>query len=247
VDVPALSRAVGGVADGGAGAAGLGAESGADEPGAAVTPYYDQDGVTIYHADCRDVLPTLAPASVDLVLTDPPYGVGFKYSDAYDDAAADYREWMLGCFREMQRVGRLTMITTGMRHLWMYPPATWVMCWAHPGSTRASALGGFSEWEPVLVYGKRRIYNDFKYLPHAANISAESGGHPCPKPLRLYHWLILQGSDPGALILDPFLGSGTAARAAKDLGRRCIGIEIEERYCAIAVERLRQMVLPLPA
>ena len=210
-----------------------------------MTPYFQRDGITIYHADCRDVLPTLEPGSVDLVLTDPPYGVNFKYTDAYQDKEDAYREWMLPVFEEMRRVGKLVMLTTGMRHLWMYPPATWVMCWAKPGSTRQSALGGFSEWEPVLVYGKRRIWNDFKYLPDAANHSRESGDHPCPKPVRMARWLVAEGSDENALILDPFMGSGTTLRAAMDLGRKAIGIEIEERYCEIAAKRLQQAVLPL--
>jgi site-specific DNA-methyltransferase (adenine-specific) len=209
-------------------------------------PYYDDGQVTLYCGDCREVLPALADASADLVLTDPPYGVEFRYDGPYQDKEQGYREWMLPVFEEMRRVGRLVMLTTGMRHLWMYPPATWAMCWAKPGSTRASGLGGFSEWEPVLVYGKRRIYNDFKYLPDAANHAKDAAReHPCPKPLVLYRWLVAEGSDPGAVVLDPFAGSGTALRAAKDLGRRAIGIEINPVYCDIIVRRLAQSVLPL--
>lgn len=206
--------------------------------------YFDDGQIQIWHGDCRDVLPTLEAGIVDLVLTDPPYGVGFKYA-SHDDDESTYRSWMLPVFAEMRRVGKIVMLTTGMRHLWMYPPATWVMCWAKPGSTRRSDLGGFNEWEPVLVYGKRRIYNDFRYLPDAVNHSRESGDHPCPKPIRMARWLVAEGSDADALILDPFMGSGTTLRAAKDLGRKAIGIEIEERYCEIAAKRLQQSVLPL--
>lgn len=67
--------------------------------------------------------------------------------------------------------------------------------------------------------------------------------HPCPKPLPLMRKLIEDFTDPGELILDPFMGSGTTLRAAKDLGRRAIGIELEEKYCRVAIERLRQGVL----
>ena len=206
-------------------------------------PYYDDGQVTIYHADCRDVLPHLPP--VDLVLTDPPYGIDFKYGDAYTDRQDDYRAWMLPVFEEMRRLGSVVMLTPGIRNLWMYPPATWVMCWAKPGSPRRSGLGGFNEWEPVLVYGKRRIYNDFKWLAAWNNTSKHTGEHPCPKPEALCRWLVSEGSDEGALVLDPFSGSGTTLVAAKVLGRRAIGIEIEERYCEIAVKRLAQAVLPL--
>ncbi len=209
-------------------------------------PYYEQDGITIYCADCREVLPSLPAGSVDLVLTDPPYGVGFQYANAYQDREQDYREWMLPVFEEMRRVGKLVMLTTGMRHLWMYPPATWVMCWAKPGSPRRSDLGGFNCWEPVLVYGKRRIWQDYKQFAAWNNITKDAGKeHPCPKPLNVYLWLMGEGSDEGALVLDPFLGSGTTVLAAKQLGRRAIGIEIEERYCEIAAKRLAQGVLPL--
>ena len=141
----------------------------------------------------------------------------------------------------------MILITTGMRNLWLYPPADWVLCWAKPGSTRRNGLGGFNEWEPVLVYGKRRIYNDFKLLPTAPNLSKDTGDHPAPKPIALYRWLVAVGSDNGATILDPFMGSGTTLRAAKDLGRKAIGIEIEERYCEIAAQRMSQMVLAFDA
>lgn len=206
-------------------------------------PCVCRDGITVIHGDCRDVLPLLEPGSVDLVLTDPPYGVGFQYTDAYDDARPDYDEWVIAIFEDMRRVGKMVMLTTGMRNLWLYPPADWVLCWAKPGSVRRSGIGGFNEWEPVLIYGKRRIYNDFWYLPDVNQHDPAADGHPCPKPVSLYTRLIQQGCDTDGLILDPFMGSGTTLRAAKDLGRKAIGVEIEEKYCQIAVKRLAQEVL----
>jgi len=208
-------------------------------------PYFEDDAVTIYHGDCREILSTLPPA--DLVLTDPPYGVGYKYGNSYQDDAEGYEPFVLGAFQQMRENAPMILITTGMRNLWLYPPADWVLCWAKPGSTRRNGLGGFNEWEPVLVYGKRRIYNDFKLLPTAPNLSKDTGDHPAPKPIALYRWLVAVGSDNGATILDPFMGSGTTLRAAKDLGRKAIGIEIEERYCEIAAQRMSQMVLAFDA
>jgi site-specific DNA-methyltransferase (adenine-specific) len=82
---------------------------------------------------------------------------------------------------------------------------------------------------------------DLIYLPACVNHSLDSGDHPSPKPLALYRWLIERVA--GHTILDPFMGSGTSLRAAKDLGRKAIGIEIEERYCEIAARRMAQLVL----
>lgn len=208
-----------------------------------LTPYYDDGTVVIYHGDCQDVLPRLG--AVDLVLTDPPYGVGFKYGDRYTDGDKQYAEWIKVVFDALVPLSGVIMLTPGIRNVWLYPPATWVLCWAKPGSPRRSDLGGFNEWEPILMYGKRRIYNDFKRLPAWNNTSKDTGDHPCPKPINLFRWLVEQGSDPGHIVLDPFMGSGTTLRAAKDLGRRAIGIEIEERYCEIAARRLSQEVLQL--
>lgn len=93
------------------------------------------------------------------------------------------------------------------------------------------------------MYGKMTIYNDFKLLPDCVNHSIDAAAdHPCPKPLNLYLWLVGQCSEPGQLIIDPFAGSGTTLLAAKQLNRRAIGIEIEEKYCEIAAKRLSQEV-----
>jgi site-specific DNA-methyltransferase (adenine-specific) len=80
---------------------------------------------------------------------------------------------------------------------------------------------------------------------YTVTITPQNNGHPCPKPILLFKWLMTAASNEAAIILDPFLGSGTTAVAAKQLGRKFIGIEIEEKYCRIAVDRLRQGVLGL--
>lgn len=212
-----------------------------------MTPYYDEDGITIYHGDCREVLPRLETCSAELGFADPPYGVDFSYAGAYRDTGGDdYARWMEETATELLRVCSLTLVTPGIRNVSLWPKPTWMLCWAKPGSTRRSDLGGFNEWEPVLMYGKRRLYHDLKVLPTVSNLSkSEVGNHPCPKPLRLLTWLVSECSNPGGLVVDPFLGSGTTLRAAKDLGRRAIGIEVEERYCEIAAKRLSQGVLDL--
>lgn len=209
-----------------------------------MTPYYDDGSCVIYHADCREALPQL---KADVVITDPPYGVGHKYQEGagYTDTVEEWESLVLPAFELMRESAPLVLITTGFRHMWKFPQPTWALCWAKPGSTRKSGLRGFSEWEPVLVYGKRQIYNDFKLLPDCVSHSKATGSHPCPKPLKLLTWLVEQASDPGAAVLDPFMGSGTTLVAAKQLNRPAVGIELNEAYCEIAAKRLGQEVLDL--
>lgn len=208
-----------------------------------MAPYYEDAAVTIYHGDNREILPQLDP--VDLVFADPPYGVGMEYGHAYaDEGGAGYSAWMEHLAGQLQALAPVVFVTPGIRNLWRWPQATWVLAEHKPGSTRRSDLGGFNEWEPVLMYGKRRIYNDAKRLPDCVNhAKGDTGDHPCPKPYALLSWLVVEGCDEGTTVLDPFLGSGTTLRAAKTLGRKAIGIEIEERYCEIAARRMAQEVL----
>jgi DNA modification methylase len=119
---------------------------------------------------------------------------------------------------------------------WIYSiaPPDWLMCW-YKGSPGTAGWMGFNDWEPLLVYGKVKGLQMHDYF--YAQPEAFTNGHPCPKPLSWAKWIIKR--IPGT-ILDPFMGSGTTLVAAKELGRKAIGIEIEEKYCEIAVRRLRQ-------
>lgn len=201
-------------------------------------PYYEHGGVTIYHGDCREIMPALA---VDAVLTDPPYNVGLAYCDG--DARLDYAEWSREWFSAAPRP---LVFTPGIVNLGMWleiERPRWVCAWVKPNQSSSSALNGFNAWEPVLVYGKHRkpIGQDV----WISNVGQQHGvgDHPCPKHLPSWSKILSSVTLVGDLVLDPFMGSGTTLRAAKDLGRRAIGIEIEERYCEIAAKRLAQEVL----
>lgn len=194
-------------------------------------PYYEHKGIVIYHGDCREVLPEL---EADAVVTDPPYGL--KFRETYWDA--EIPKWL-----ELARsMSPLVIFTTAPTTLWDYPRPNWVLCWARPAAMSRTSYGTFNHWTPVVVYGKGKWNPDFKSI-HAMVVGNENAGlqHPSPKPEELMRWLI-EGTE-AQTILDPFMGSGTTLRAAKDLGRRAIGIEIEERYCEIAAKRLSQEVL----
>jgi DNA modification methylase len=216
-----------------------------------VTPYYEDDFVTIYHADCRE----LKPVACDVVLTDPPYGVeGGRGGDARDYGKAKYqaswsdnREYIADvCVPviESLRLSTARMaVTPGIRNLFFYPEPEDVGCFWTPAAATHGPWG-FTTFQPILYYGK-----DFRAgkgaLPSGKAVTeiAEKNGHPCPKPISAWTWLLEKVSQPGETVFDPFMGSGTTLRAAKDLGRKAIGCEIEERYCEVAVKRLAQEVL----
>jgi site-specific DNA-methyltransferase (adenine-specific) len=205
-------------------------------------PYYEHAGITIYNADCRDILPLLA--KVDLVLTDPPYGVNFVYQ-SYDDSLDSWRALMVslvGWVKQNSSMG--IMPSCQIKQLeWIYShiPPDWLICW-YKGSPGHAAFVGFNDWEPMLVYGKPKGLQMHDYMQ--AQPEPFNNCHPCPKPVGWAEWFIARASKSGGLILDPFMGSGTTLVAAKQLGRRAIGIEIEEKYCEIAVRRLSQEMLP---
>lgn len=201
-----------------------------------MTPYYQDDLVTIYHGDCREVIEALLP-EVDAVLTDPPYGVG---KAAWDGRIPDVT-WI----DVVLELAPVVAFTSGIKEMYAYPAPSWVMAWARSGSTQTNGLGGINNWEPILVYGRHTLPNDLIQMAHTPQ--PDAAGHPTPKPLRLYSKLVAAFSKPGDTILDPFMGSGTTLVAAKSLGRKAIGIEIEERYCEIAAQRCSQEVLGLSA
>jgi len=211
------------------------------------TPYYSDSAVTIYHGDCRELLPLMPP--VDLVFGDPPYGVGFQYESHDDSDGQRHIDLVLKALSLARSHAPITLWTCGIRNLWDYPRPDWVLCWAKMGGPGRSDLGGFNIWEPILMYGRRKLSNDLVTAVPGAAVGAHefsmATGHPCPKPKKLLTWLIANATDDSATILDPFMGSGTTLRAAKDLGRRAIGIEIEERYCEIAAKRMSQTVFAL--
>lgn len=211
--------------------------------------YYQDDWCTIYHGDCRDILPHLE--KVDLVLTDPPYGI--DYSSDYicdtttarwmgqaiaNDGTTDLRDWLIGqlscdwvCFGSHRAP----------------PPDEYrgLLIW---DKGPASGMGDLSfpwkaSFEFIFVKGSGFAgFRDEGVIKGSHIVTRASMGrsHPNEKPISLIRRLIEK--HPGETILDPFMGSGTTLVAAKNLNRKSIGIEIEEKYCEIAAKRLSQEV-----
>ena len=199
--------------------------------------------MTIYHGDCREILPQLPP--VDLVLTDPPYGVGMDYG-AFIDTPGNVRKLVDSTMPIILQSAKRVALTCATRQIVWYPPSTWVLCWFNRAGTGMNPWG-FTCWQPVLVYGKDPyLENKMGSRPDYIELSegASTKDHPCAKPLKFWKKLLSRVSVMSTdVVLDPFLGSGTTAEACKALNRRCIGIELEERYCEIAAKRCSQSVM----
>jgi len=204
-------------------------------------PYYEQDGVTIYHGDCREVLPSIV---ADVIVTDPPYGTGCAP-------------------RGGLTAGSIAM-ESGFTETWDVFDPTWAEMWGGPmavfcGIRFVFGMASAIRADGLLIYTKSNpnplgssyepcVTRGFplRGRQHFEAYNAFNGQvHPTQKPVEVMRWVV--GRHPGGVVLDPFMGSGTTLVAAKDLGRRAIGIEIEERYCEIAAERLSQQVLGLEA
>lgn len=208
-------------------------------------PYYDEDGIQIWHGECETVLPLLDKA--DMVLTDPPYNFGFDYDGYSDDLdPADYLDWCRRWFTECARIAPRVVIFPGHGNLpswWEIRKPSGVGCWYKPGNPAGAGVFQFCEWEPFLLYGKGMGGSDV--VRATISRQPDTGGHPCPKPLGLMKQLLLKAK--ASSVVDPFMGSGSTLVAAKSLGVEAIGIEQSAHYCDIAIDRLRQGVLDFGA
>jgi site-specific DNA-methyltransferase (adenine-specific) len=196
-------------------------------------PYFEDDAVTIYHGDCRDILPSLP--KVDLVLTDPPYGLqdrNMRNCVAFMDVSWDIKVDD-SLINQVILCGQNAIIFGG--NYYALPPCRGFIVW-----DKGETILGRSWAECEMAWTNfdcvARIY---KLNPN----NKDGKDHPTQKPLPLIEWIIANYSTEQNLILDPFMGSGTTLRAAKNLGRKAIGIEIEEKYCEIAAKRMAQTVM----
>jgi DNA modification methylase len=214
-------------------------------------PYYQDECCTIYHADCREIIPHLEP--VDLVLTDPPYGIGFKsHGQLFKRAVPIAQDHSVELAMWICDWSNARGIATACFYSPFAPLAVkWrsVLIWAKGAHV---GIGGDREtcWKrdhEMIGIINNRILNGARdssviFIPA---LSPPPSGHVAEKPLKLLNYLISKLTNVGHLVLDPFMGSGTTLRAAKNLSRKAIGIELEEKYCEIAANRLRQEVLPM--
>ena len=211
-------------------------------------PYFtDSTGtITIYHGDAREIAPTLA---FDVVVTDSPYGVSERTDRASkgrshaaasndfppvfgDDEPFDPTPWLQ----------RPCILWGGNHFADKLPPSpSWLVWDKREGGTSDDNADCEMAW--TNLGGPARLFAHRWRGMIKASEQGQHRLHPTQKPVALMRWCLMHANLPDGVILDPYLGSGPTLRAAKDLGRRAIGIEIEERYAEIAAKRLSQEVL----
>jgi site-specific DNA-methyltransferase (adenine-specific) len=201
-------------------------------------PYYKDDLVTIYHGDCREWMP-----EADVIVTDPPYGIALD-----TDRRKTFGEWQSHRVWEPvvgddQTFDPAHLLAYGRCILWganNYAQALEPGGWLIWRKTNAPPLG--SECEMAWTNATRRI---FMYATNRPSTSSLEIYHPTQKPVDLMRWCLDGWTKATDIVLDPYMGSGSTLVAAKSLGRKSIGIEIEERYCEVAAQRCSQEVLGL--
>ena len=231
-----------------------------------MTLYYQDDHVTLYHGDARKVLAGMDDMSVKAVLTDPPYTErthakarsnsaerldGIKEFVAIDDASL--RDVLSECGRVSEG---WVVATLDYRHAFAFdanPPSglkcqrigVWVKTNPTPQITGDRPGQG---WEAISYLHREKGRSQWNGGGHHGNYITQRAapeGHPTGKPLSILEDWVEKFTNAGDTVLDPFAGSGTTLRAAKNLGRKAIGVELEERYCEIIAKRLDQGVLDL--
>jgi len=215
-------------------------------------PYFQDDAVTIYHGDCREIAPTLT--GIDCVVTDPPYGVRArtggkgktrKYLHDYgvhNDSEDFVRDSVVPLLAQF--IGKIPVaVTPGAKNLWFFPRPETLGGFYHPAACGMTHWG-FLDFDPILFYGRDpRVGKTIKPCTYRLTEVPPRNGHPCPRPVYAWSWLVQKVSLEGQTILDPFGGSGTTGLCAKENYRKAILIELEERYCEIAASRMAQGVL----
>jgi site-specific DNA-methyltransferase (adenine-specific) len=210
-------------------------------------PYYQDDAVTLYHGDCREILPSLV---ANLIVTDPPFNVGKDYG-TYKDRMEDseYEVMMRMVAAAAERHGWVAPFVQLRLFLDILGPQA-VTVVVRRGARGPYRFGWSNQHELLLALGKPNrcvpdLWDDIRLKGEGYFFREEDYGNPGYTPYQILARLVALLSEPGELIVDPFMGTGTTVHAAKAQGRRAVGIELNERDCEIAASRCSQEVLAL--
>ena len=220
-----------------------------------MTAYYQDSAVTIYHGDASELWESIG--CYDVSITDPPYGIDGssghsnlarakgEYHGAFSDDAEYVRSVVVPIVQMLIKNCIGVILTPGYKNMMLYPQPQSFGAFYQPACTGLQPFGN-GDAQPIFYYGKNPTLKNMGTPCSYQLVEAPpKNGHPCPKPFIAWKRLVSNFTLQHHVILDPFMGSGTTLRAAKDLGRKAIGIEIEERYCEIAAKRMEQEVLGL--
>lgn len=217
-------------------------------------PYYDDGQITIYHGDCRDVLQDIGP--VGLVITDPPYAIGSSRAEWKVTASVGTGIHLAA--KKVEKGGAMLVFTTTsgrgidftMGAVGNALPLNRLLIW-HKSFIRSRVAGPW-RWDAVAIlafgracFGRPEHSSVFTTTDPASHTHLGDTGHPAELPDGVADWLYGPLATDETVMLDPFMGSGKLLEPAARMGRRAIGIEIEEKYCEVAAKRLQQAVLPL--
>ena len=226
-------------------------------------PYYDEDGITIYHGDALEVLPRLGASTVRAVVTDPPYVIGAVSAGNMASKSGGWGDmmnsahWFTAWYREVGRIlhssgsfwtflNWRTLPVVMRAALDAQLPITSMMCWDKEWIGPGGEQGLRPRYELVALMAQPEFVVSDRGTPDVwaeKSSSRKPTGHPAEKPEKLVR-RILTTAECDGLVVDPFMGSGTTAVAARSLGLPFVGVEESERWCEVAVARLSQSVLP---
>lgn len=203
----------------------------------------------LYLGDCREILPTL---QADAVVTDPPYGIGWTRGTWSDDED-QYPALMMWLVTECVRIGGWSFVFQSMLncskwHDWF--PDGWRIFAACKNFAQVRPTGVWHSWDPVIFWNSgpnsgpntETVNRDYHVGNVAGVISGPRSEHPCPRPVDTMHHVVALAAKPNAVVVDPFMGSGTTGVACANLGRKFIGVEIHEPYFRIACRRIHDAV-----
>lgn len=226
-------------------------------------PYFEQEGITLYHGNSLDIMASMADESFDAVITDPPYSERTHKNAKKNDSALGYgvkaihfdsftEEMLFRAYNEMSRLTKSWLISNiDYNFAFKFetePPlgmtqkriGVWVKNNPMP---QISADRPSQGWEAISYLhktGKRSIWNGGGLHGNYVTNLATPTGHPTPKPLSMVTSFVERFTNTGDVILDPFAGGGTTLLAARNLQRKAIGIELDEKYCELIANRIGQ-------
>ena len=212
-----------------------------------------ENPVVVHNGDCLDLLRSLPDGCVDAVVTDPPFGIGFKYA-SHNDTPDGYGEWLWSVLSECERLCKpgsplfVWQAMSNVRRFAEWFPREWRLFAAAKNFVQMRPSSAMQHaFDPVVVWwteGERWAggqTRDFHVADTASQVSNRGNiqrEHPCPRPLDQLRYVVRNWCRPGGVVLDPFAGSGTTGVAAAKEGRLAVLAEIDPTYCDIIRRRL---------